>query len=273
MAKTILDKPKPCFVPPPGTCDVHCHVYADDPRFLDHRGDRLLTVHRALGVERAVIVQANPESRAVTLAALALAGGRYRGLAVVDDGTSEAELAALHTAGIRGARFPFTARHGGTPDLAAMLRLIERIKPMGWHVDFLIGPEDIRAHLDFIRAISIPVVIDHMGRTDAAAGLDDPAFKQLLELAKRDHIWIKLSGADRISASGPPFHDALPYIHALLAAAPSRVLWGTDWPHPNNRFNPDVRDLVDLIPLIAPDEADRQRLLVDNPARLYGFTP
>jgi predicted TIM-barrel fold metal-dependent hydrolase len=101
--------------------------------------------------------------------------------------------------------------------------------------------------------------------------LAQPGFKALVEMAKRDNVWVKLSGADRISAAGPPFHDALPYAQALLAAAPDRVLWGTDWPHPNNRFNPDDGDLVDLLPLVAPDEAARRKLLVDNPARLYGF--
>ena len=261
------------FAAPPGACDAHCHVYAPGPRFPDHGTERLLALHRHFGIERAVIVQANRDSRAVTLATIAASGGRYRGIALVDDDTSEKELQALHDAGIRGVRFTFTAHLGGAPDLVTVRRVLERIKPMGWHVTFLIDPPDLLINLNLIRAITIPIIIDHMGRIDAAAGLGQPGFKALLELVKRDNGWVKVSGPDRISASGPPFHDALPYAQSLIAAAPDRVLWGTDWPHPNNPYDPEDCDLVDLLPLVAPDEAARRKLLVDNPARLYGFAP
>lgn len=273
MAEAVFNQRKPRFCPPPGACDAHCHVYDASPRFPAHGGERLLALHRHLGIERGVIVQANRDSRAVTLAALGAGGSRYRGIALVDDGTSEPELRALHEAGIRGVRFTFTARHGGVPDLAAVRRVLDGIRLMGWHVDFLIGPEDMLGNFDFFRAITIPFVFDHMGRIDARAGLDQPAFKALQELVKRDNGWVKLSGADRLSVTGQPFHDALPYAQALIAAAPDRVLWGTDWPHPNNPFDPDDADLVDLLPLIAPDERARRKLLVDNPARLFGFAP
>ena len=152
-----------------------------------------------------------------------------------------------------------------------MRRTLELIAPMGRHVDFLLGTGDLLDALDFIHSIKIPFVFDHMARIDAAGGLEQPAFIALLELMKRDNAWIKLSGSDRLSTKGPPFHDALPFARALLAAAPERVIWGTDWPHPNNPFDPDDADLVDLVPLIAPDEAQRQKLLVDNPTRLFGF--
>jgi 2-pyrone-4,6-dicarboxylate lactonase len=273
MAEPAPTPRKPRFAPPPGACDAHCHVYEAGPRFPDHGAERLLALHRHLGIERAVIVQANRESRAVTLETIAASGGRYRGVALVDDRTSERELRALHEAGMRAVRFSFTAHLGGAPDLLTVRRVLERIKPMGWHVTFLIDPPDMLINLDLIRAITIPFVIDHMGRIDAAAGLGQPGFKALLELMKRDNGWVKISGPDRISASGPPFHDALPYAQALVAAAPDRVLWGTDWPHPNNPYNPDDGELVDLLPLVAPDEAARRKLLVDNPARLYGFAP
>jgi 2-pyrone-4,6-dicarboxylate lactonase len=273
MAEPVLTPRKPRFAPPPGACDAHCHVYAAGPRFPDHGTERLLALHRHLGIERAVIVQANAESRALTLATIAASGGRYRGVALVDDSASDKDLQALHDAGIRGVRFTFVSHLGGAPDLVTVKRVLERIKPMGWHVTFLIDPADMLINLDLIRAISIPVVIDHMGRVDAAAGLAQPGFKALLELTKRGNGWVKVSGPDRISAAGAPFHDALPYAQALIAAAPDRVLWGTDWPHPNNSFNPDDGDLVDLLPLVAPDAATRRKLLVDNPARLYGFAP
>ena len=273
MAGPVPNPRKPRFTPPPGACDAHCHVYAAEPRFPDHRADRLLALHRHLGIERAVIVQANRESRAVTLEALAAGGAGYRGVALVDEDTPETELQALHEAGIRGVRFTFVSHLGGAPDLLTVRRVLERIKPMGWHVTFLIDPADMLINLDLLRAITIPVVIDHMGRIDAAAGLGQAGFKALLEILKRDNYWVKISGPDRISASGPPFHDALPYAQALIAAAPDRVLWGTDWPHPNNAYHPDDGDLVDLLPLAAPDETARRKLLVDNPARLYGFAP
>lgn len=272
MAEPVLNLRKPGFAPPPGACDVHCHVYGKGTQFPELNAERLMALHRHLGFEHAVIVQAGRTARDVTLAALAASGGRYRGVALVDDSATDKDLLALHEAGIRGVRFTFVSHLGGAPDLVVVRRVLERIRPLGWHVTFLLDPADMLINFDLLRAIHMPMVIDHMGRVNTAEGLEQPGFKALLELMKRDNAWIKLSGPDRISAAGPPFHDALPFAQALIAATPDRVVWGTDWPHPNNHWRPDDADLVELLPLIAPDAATRQKLLVDNPARLYGFT-
>jgi len=263
---------KPAFVPPPGAVDIHCHVYGKGTEYPELDAARLNALHRHLGFDHAVIVQARYDARDVTIAALAASGGRYRGIAHVDDSATDKELEALHAVGVRGVRFTFAAHLGGAPDLVVVRRVLDRIRPLGWHVTFLLDPADMLINLDLLRALRTNFVIDHMGRGRTEDGLDAPGFKALLELLKRDNAWVKVSGADRISSAGPPFHDAVPFAQALIAAAPDRALWGTDWPHPNNRWRPDDADLVDLIPVIAPNAATRQKLLVDNPARLYGFT-
>jgi 2-pyrone-4,6-dicarboxylate lactonase len=267
----IIQQRKPRFALPAGTTDCHFHVYAKGARFPDHEMDQALALHRRLGVGRGIIVQADPQSRAITLEGLAMAGPNYRAITPILETPSAKELQSLHHAGMRGARFTFTARHGGPPDIAMMPTTVERIAPLGWHVDFLIGPEDLLKVFDFLRSLTVPFVFDHMARIDVAGGLAQPAFQALLELVRRDNGWVKLSGCDRLSTSGPPFHEAVPFAQALIAAAPDRVIWGTDWPHPNNPFNPEDADLVDLVPLIAPDEIQQRKMLIDNPARLVGF--
>jgi len=262
---------KPNFVPPSGACDIHCHVMGKGTDDLEHDGTALFALHRHLGFDHAVIVEARRGARQVTVEALAASRGRYRGIAHVDDKATDKELEDLHAVGVRGVRFTFVSHLGGAPDLIVVRRVIDRIRPLGWHVTFLLDPADMLINLDLLRAIRTNFVIDHMGRGRTEDGLDAPGFKALLELVRRDNAWVKVSGADRISSAGPPFHDAVPFAQALIAAAPDRVLWGTDWPHPTSRWKPDDADLVDLIPLIAPDAKTRQKLLVDNPARLYGF--
>jgi 2-pyrone-4,6-dicarboxylate lactonase len=263
---------KPAFVPPPGACDIHCHVFGKGTDNPELDSARLFALHRHLGFDHAVIVEARYGARAVTVEAVAASKGRYRGIAHVNDSTTDKELEDLHAVGIRGVRFTFVSHLGGAPDLAVVRRTLDRIRPFGWHITFLVDPADLLINLDLVRAIRTNFVIDHMGRGQTSDGLDAPGFKALLELVRRDNGWVKVSGADRISSKGPPFHDAVPFAQALIAAAPDRVLWGTDWPHPTSRWEPDDADLVDLIPLIAPDPKTRQKLLVDNPARLYGFT-
>jgi 2-pyrone-4,6-dicarboxylate lactonase len=271
MAEPVVDPRKPVYTPPPGACDVHCHVYGNGTQFPELDAARLNAHHRKMGFDRAVIVQVRPDARAVTIDALKTSGGRYRGVALIDDQVTDRDLETLHAAGFRGVRFTFVAHLGGAPDLIVVRRVIDRIRPLGWHVTFLIDPADLLINLELMRAIRSPFVIDHMGRVRAADGIAQPGFQALLELMRHENGWVKLSGSDRISTAGPPFHDALPFAHALIEAAPNRVVWGTDWPHPNNPWKPDDADLVDLLPLIAPDPAQRQKLLVDNPARLYGF--
>jgi 2-pyrone-4,6-dicarboxylate lactonase len=271
MAEPVLNPRKVAFVPPPGACNVHCHVYGQGTPHPHLDAERLLAHNRHFGFEHCVIVQAQKTARAATLAALAAAGGRYRGIALVDDKVTDNELQVMHDAGIRGVRFTFVAHLGGAPDLTAVRRVIDRIRPLGWHVQFLLDPADLLININLLRAMTMPVVLDHMCRVKANEGLGQAGFRALLDLVQQDNIWVKVSGADRVSAAGPPFHDAVPFAKALVEATPDRALWGTDWPHPNNPWKPDDADLVELLPLIAPDAAARRKLLVDNPARLFGF--
>jgi len=274
---------KPQFKAPPLACDAHCHVfgpaarfpYADDRSYTppDAPKEALSALHRHLGLERAVIVQASchgSDNRAM-LDAIAASRGRTMGVAIVDD-AEEATLAALHAGGVRGVRFNFVKHLGGMPDLDLFHAVVERIVPLGWHLVVHMDAVDIVELAPLLRALPVPFVVDHMGRVKAAGGLDQAPFKALLELARLETCWIKVCGSERVSSLGPPFTDAIPFARALVDAAPDRVLWGTDWPHPNvGRYMPNDGDLVDLLPLIAADPGKRQKLLVDNPARLYGF--
>ena len=272
---------KPVYTPPADACDAHCHVFGPADRFpyapersytpADAPKAALFALHAHLGLTRAVIVQASCHGRdnRAMLDAIADAPARYRGVAIVDDGFGDKELEALHAGGVRGVRFNFVRHLGGAPDETVFRRVVDRIRGLGWHVVLHLDARDIAPLSATIRALPVPFVIDHQGRVDAAAGVEQPAFKALLELARMERCWIKVSGSERIAQ--PPFDDAVPIARAIIAAAPDRVLWGTDFPHPNLKVEVDEADLVDLLPRIAPDESDRRRLLVDNPARLYGF--
>jgi predicted TIM-barrel fold metal-dependent hydrolase len=179
------------------------------------------------------------------------------------------ELEALHEGGVRGVRFNFVRHLGGAPDTRAFERTLAMIAPLGWHVVLHFDAEDIEAHADLFRRMRVPFVIDHMGRVQAGEGLDQKPFRMLLELMKNPRAWVKVSGPERVSSAGKPFHDALPFAEALVRAAPDRVLWGTDFPHPNVKVMPNDGELVDFFAQIVPDGGLRRRILVDNPARLY----
>ncbi|MCZ8141078.1 MAG: amidohydrolase family protein [Acetobacteraceae bacterium] len=274
---------KPAFLLPRGACDTHVHIWGPFDRFPLAKGapytppertsDDLLALHERLGVDRAVIVQTTvykADNRAM-LDGIARSNGRWRGVALIDESFDDAAFRALHEGGVRGVRFGFVKHLGGVPDLALVRRTAARIAPMGWHLVLHLDAGNIPDFLEFFGEFSLPVVVDHMGRVPVRDGLDQTPFRLLLELLKRPNWWVKVSGAERISETGPPFTDAIPFAQRLIAAAPDRVLWGTDWPHPNVRWEPDEADLVDLLPHFA-DAAALQQLLVDNPARLYGFS-
>jgi 2-pyrone-4,6-dicarboxylate lactonase len=264
--------------------DAHCHVFGPAATFpyapgraytpADAPKQRLAELHQALGIERAVIVQASchgTDNRAM-LDAIAAGGGRVRGIAIVDDSFSEKDYDALHEGGIRGVRFNFVKHLGGMPDLRVFHRVLQRVRPLGWHLVVHLDAADIVELSGLLRGLSLPFVIDHMGRVQAGAGLQQAPFRALLDLMRLDTCWVKVCGSERVSTAGPPFHDAIPFAQALIRAAPDRVLWGTDWPHPNVGGQvPNDADLVSLVPLMAPDEMLRQKLLVDNPASLYDF--
>ncbi len=231
-----------------------------------------MALHARLGVDRAVIVQTSvykADNRAM-LDGIAASGGAWRGVALVDETFGDAEYQALHDGGVRGVRFGFVKHLGGIPDLALVKRTAERIGEMGWHLVLHLDAVNIPEFEALFRAFRLPVVVDHMGRPPAQDGLEQAPFRILLDLLKTPNWWVKVSGSERISAEGPPFHDAIPFARRLIEVAPDRTLWGTDWPHPNVRWEPDEADLVDLLPSFG-DAASLQRVLVDNPARLYGF--
>jgi predicted TIM-barrel fold metal-dependent hydrolase len=177
----------------------------------------------------------------------------------------------LHAGGIRGIRFNFVKHLGGVPDLDVFHRLVARIKPLGWHVVLHFDAEDILTQRDLLARIDVPFIIDHMGRVKAAEGLQQRPFQSLLALFRDNPLaWIKVCGAERVSVGKRPFSDAVPFARELIAVDPSRILWGTDWPHPNiSKDMPNDGELVNLFGEICPDEALRTRILVDNPTRLY----
>jgi predicted TIM-barrel fold metal-dependent hydrolase len=166
-------------------------------------------------------------------------------------------------------RFNFVKHLGGAPDMAVFNRVIDRIRSRGWHVVLHIDAPDIIPLSEMMRKLPLPFVVDHMGRVPSAAGVDQPPLRALIELSRLENCWIKVCGSERISM--PPYTAAVPIAHALVEAARDRVLWGTDFPHPNATHEADEADLVDLVPKFAPETLVQKRLLVDNPARLYGF--
>jgi predicted TIM-barrel fold metal-dependent hydrolase len=269
------------FAVPALACDSHCHVFGPAARFPyapsrrytpeDRPKEVLAALHRRLGLGRAVIVQASchgTDNRAM-LDALRSDPTRFRGVAMIDDATTDAELREMQEAGVRGIRFNFIKALGGAPDMRQFHRAADRVRPLGWHMVMHLQGDGVTEMAEVIRALRMPVVIDHMGRVDPALGTEGAAFRTLLALLPDERIWVKLSGAERMTLS--PFAEALPFARALLRAAPDRVLWGTDFPHPNLATPVDEMELLNLVPDFAPTAEDRQRLLADNPARLYGF--
>jgi predicted TIM-barrel fold metal-dependent hydrolase len=274
----------PAFKAPAGAIDTHTHIFGPAAQYPfsptrpytppDAPLSMFRALHEKIGVERAVIVNATLhgfDNRVVT-DAIAQSGGNYRGIANINNAMSDADLLALDKAGIRGCRFAFLKRLGGVGDMNAFRRLVDRAAAIGWHVDIYLEQGTIREFIPIFTALPTTYVIDHMGTISAANGLDDPEFKALLDLQKNDEkCWVKITGLERASASGPPFHDSVPFARRLIDNAPDRVIWGTDWPHPNVKIMPNDGDLVDLVPLYAPEPAIQKKLLVDNPVRLFKF--
>jgi len=278
------DTKTPTYKPPPGATDSHCHIfgpgdiypYAPNRPYTppDAPLSRFKELQATLGLERAVLVNAacHGLDNTVVLDAIAQSGGRYRGIANVNDSFSDRDFEDLNAGGIRGVRFNFVQHLGGTPDMNVFHRIVDRIKAFGWHVVLHFDAADLVEFEDLLRGLPVPYIIDHMGRVPTKDGLDQKPFQILLEFAKKDNCWVKICGAERISSEGPPFTDAVPFARALLETAPDRIIWGTDWPHPNiKKHMPNDGDLVDLIPLFAPEEDLQRKFLVENPDRLYGF--
>lgn len=278
------DTRTPAFRLPPLACDAHCHIFGPGDRY-PYAPDRSYTppdaplemfaaLHAKLGVERAVIVNASVHGtdNRVALDAIAQSNGRYRAVANLDGSITEAGIAALHQGGFRGCRFNFVRHLGGVPDMAVFDRIVAMVAPHGWHIDLHFDAVDLPDYAAMLQRLPVPYTIDHMGRVLASDGVRQKPFETLLALLRRDEkCWVKISGAERVSTAGPPFHDAVPFARTLVEAAPDRIIWGTDWPHPNVRVMPNDGDLVDIIPLFAPEPELQHRILVANPARLFDF--
>ncbi|MEA3023119.1 MAG: 2-pyrone-4,6-dicarboxylate lactonase [Alphaproteobacteria bacterium] len=269
---------------PPLSCDSQFHIFGPAPVFPyaaqraftphDAPKERLFALHQFLGFERGIFVQSSCHGtdHAAVLDALRDAKGRYRGVALLAPETPAQEVARLNDAGFCGVRFHFLPHLGAAPSYDAMRSVMRLIAPHGWHVAIHVTGKDLLAHLDFINSIEARVVIDHIARLDVTEGVGGAAFTALRRLLDGGRVWVKLSGTDRVSKQAPPFRDAVALARALAEHAPERVVWGTDWPHPNiDAHMPNDGQLVDSIAEIAPAEATRRRMLVDNPAELFGF--
>jgi predicted TIM-barrel fold metal-dependent hydrolase len=280
---------RPQVPPPPHACDTHAHVfgpasqfpYAEDRSYTppDAPLAKYLGMLDAVGFTRGVLVQGSAHGRdnAAMLDALAREPGRLRGVAVADAAIRPSELRRWHEAGVRGLRFNHFFRggalhyRGGVPlDAAKVLAPV--MAELGWHLQLWIDVKDLPDTIPVLRDIGLPAVIDHMGRTDARAGTNTPGFQALLRLVGDGGCWVKVSGAHRLSQQAPLYEEARPFHEALVRANPERLVWGSDWPHPRIEGEmPDAGRLFELFHAWTPDEAMRQRILVTNPARLYGF--
>jgi predicted TIM-barrel fold metal-dependent hydrolase len=288
------------FEVPAGACDCHTHIHGDMREFPMFPGrvytpepalpEEMAQLHKALRMQRVVIVTPSVygTDNSATLWGMKARGNNARGVAVIDDKTPESELDAMARAGIRGIRINL-ATGAAAPDPAAARKRFqaaaERVKARRWHIQMYVTLPVISSIKDLVLASPVPVVFDHFGRAQAALGVGQPGFSDLVELLRSGKAYVKVSGAYRVSHQGPDFADAAPLAKALIAANPERIVWGTDWPHPNSEPMPgygamDVRPffpiddgrLLNQLPLWAPDAGVRKQILVDNPVRLYGFT-
>lgn len=275
---------KPALRLPAGACDAHVHVFGPRRRFpfaeartftpADAPKEKLFALHALLGIERCVIVQSacHGFDNAAVADALAAKGGAYRGVALLPTTVGVAELRRLDALGFCGVRFNYIKHLGKGPPIEDVIALGNRLAELGWHLQIHLDGALIAELAPRLKRAAVPVVIDHMGRVDASLGVDQPAFRQLLDLMRDDRFLVKVSCVERISRRPAPYTDAIPFARALVAEFGERTLWGTDWPHPNVANGaPDDGVLVDLLLEIAPSTAQRQALLVDNPRRFYRF--
>jgi 2-pyrone-4,6-dicarboxylate lactonase len=267
---------------PPGSWDTHCHVLGPTAKYpyaptttinpADAPKETLFALHAMLGIERCVIVQTATHGMdlRVTEDALAAKGGTYLGVALLPTDVADAELRRLDRLGFRGVRYNFMPHLHQSDTLDQVMALTPRLADIGWHLQIHMDGSFIADMAPVLERAPVPVVIDHIGRVDAGLGLEQPPFQRLLRMMQSDKVWIKVSGMDRISRTGPPYADAVPFARKLVSECPDRVLWGTDWPHPHHKGPiPDEGQMVDLIAAMAPTEALRRKLMVDNPVRLY----
>lgn len=272
----------PSFVVPFGAVDTHAHVVAASDAYpmVPERSytpppapeDKYLAMLDATGMTYGVLVQISVygTDNRYLLETLRRHPDRLRGIAVVSPEVTDAELEAMHAAGVRGLRI--NVLFGGGIGFKAMETLAHRIKDLGWHMQFLMDVNALPELMPRMTKLPVPGIVDHMGHTPVAQGLDAPGFSALRSLVRDHGYWVKLSGAYRISERFPTFDDVTPFAQALIEDAPDRMVWGSDWPHVSLTRMPNTGALRNLLPLWAPDADTRRRILVDNPARLYGFS-
>ncbi|MBT56340.1 MAG: 2-pyrone-4,6-dicarboxylate hydrolase [Mameliella sp.] len=273
----------PDYVPPAGAVDAHCHVfgpgdvfaYAPERKYTpcDAPKEQLFALRDHLGFSRNVIVQASCHGKdnAALVDALEASNGMARGVAIVGADVTDDELRALDDAGVRGVRFNFIKRLVEATPHAVFERIADKVARLGWHIVVYFEGPDLDEVAPLVRRLPGIVVVDHMGRPDVTAGVDGAEFRAFMDfLAEDARYWVKVSCPERLTVAGPPYDDVVPFARALVERFPDRVLWGTDWPHPNMKSHvPDDGALVDVIPRIAPTADLQRRLLVDNPMRLY----
>lgn len=274
---------QPVFTAPGGAVDAHCHVFGPVDRFpyhpmrkytpCDASKDQLFALRNHLGFARNVIVQASCHGTDNTalLDALRTAGHLARGVAVVDAHITDEELAQMHAVGVRGVRFNFVKRLVDSTPKEVFLNIATKIKKLGWHIVVYFEAPDLVGLIPLLKELDTVIVVDHMGRPDVTKGIEGEDFQNFVNLLfENSNIWTKVSCPERLTQQAPNYNDVVPYMRTLIEQFPDRVLWGTDWPHPNMTSHvPDDGKLVDVIPKIAPTAKLQQALLVDNPMRLY----
>jgi 2-pyrone-4,6-dicarboxylate lactonase len=282
---------------PKNTCDTHLHIFGDakiypasNPNALyqppqDCNFDALRTLHDAMGIERAIFVQPTiygTDHRLLHNVLKTAPRDKYRGVAIVDDSVSDAELERLNAVGVRGARFNFGGNFKLAPSVAGFRRGLDRVREIGWFVKIFGFGDDFLAVETELRNIEIPAIIDHMGGPDYRRGISQPAMRLILDLLKKDNWWIGLSNGDLRSQIGYPWNDAVEFGRLLYQAVPDRCLWGTDWPHVHRFIRPDKDGYSDygvehefkrvaLFESYLPNRQARDQILVDNPAKFFGF--
>jgi len=287
-----MTDPKPSFHPAPsrpklelpaGACDAHVHVFGPHGIFpfaanrpftpADAPKEKLFALHAMLGVRHCVIVQSTCHGfdNRVVADAIAAKKGDYCGVALLPATVDDAELKRLDALGFCGVRFNFMTHLGRGAGIEEAIALGKRLAKLGWHLQVHFEAALIEELAPWLKRSAVPVVIDHMGRVDASLGVDQPAFRSLLDLMRDPRFRVKVSGSERISRKLSPWPDAVPFARKLVAEFGDRCFWGSDWPHPNLAAVPDDGVLVDLLSEIAPSEKQRKALLVDNPRRFYRF--
>jgi 2-pyrone-4,6-dicarboxylate lactonase len=274
---------KPRYRPPAGAVDAHCHVFGPEAKFpyaperkytpCDAPKEKLIALRDFLGLDKNVIVQASCHSKdnRAMVDALETSDNRARGVAFVGPEVTDAELKAMDRAGVRGVRFNFVRRLVDFTPRDVLEGIAARIAPLGWHTVVYFELPDLPDLEPFFTALPTTVVVDHMGVPSVVKGVDDPENRRFLNmLEKHSNMWVKVTCPERMSLAGAPYDDVVPFGRTLVEHFPDRVIWGTDWPHPNMKKEaPDDGVLVDYIPKVAPTAAAQQALLVDNPMRLY----